>query len=281
MAGLCDVWMDTGIHGICRRMQKICLPGAYPQRIGVLWCFVEVQLLVSSYISTLNFVYTCMNIPPTHIVSWSCMIMTKWQNPRLITRRRSSPLAPEAQFLAQHQILLETAVASCRFQHLHLDDLCTWQYSILDSFLFQQGECTNQYESISQQSMCPVRLEDPIFPPIATPEIKDLGSATRESKAEHLSMANWATFKTLVTFHWILIGSRGILLIYTGLFQITRLFGAQFTLNWLFHYICCVCMVSLRWTLRGTQPAGCGVSKHKWPYLAPRECFGKKLQPKV
>ena len=104
---------------------------------------------------------------------------------------------------------------------------------ILDPFLFQQEECTNQYESTSQQAMCPVSLEDPIFPPIATPEIKDLGSATR-------------AFKTLVTFHWILIGSRGILLIYTGFFQITRLFGAQFTLNWLFHYICCVCMVSLR-----------------------------------
>ena len=139
------------------------------------------------------------------------MIMTKWQNPCLITRRRSSPLAPEAQFLAQHQILLESPVASCRFQHLHVDDLCTWQYSILDSFVFQQGECTNQYESTSQQSMCPVSLEDPIFPPIATPEIKDLESATR-------------AFKTLVTFHWILIGSRGILLIYTCLFQITRLF---------------------------------------------------------
>ena len=133
------VWLGYVMYGWIQGSMgyaedTVCLAGSYSQRIGVLWCFVEVQLLVSSCISTLNLVYIYIYTHEYSAYTHRVMItsMTKWQNPRLITRRRSSPLAPEAQFLAQHQILLESAVASCRFQHLHLDDLCTntWSFFV-------------------------------------------------------------------------------------------------------------------------------------------------------
>ena len=56
------VWLGYVMYGWIQGSMgyaedTVCLAGSYSQRIGVLWCFVEVQLLVSSCISTLNLVY--------------------------------------------------------------------------------------------------------------------------------------------------------------------------------------------------------------------------------
>ena len=49
------VWLGYVMYGWIQGSMgyaedTVCLPGSYSQRIGVLWCFVEVQLLVSSCI---------------------------------------------------------------------------------------------------------------------------------------------------------------------------------------------------------------------------------------
>lgn len=73
-------WMQ-GSMGYAEDMFSRCIPSTNRCFIlfyVVLWCFVEVQWLVSPRISTLNLVYTCMNIRPTQIVSWS------WQNDKIL-----------------------------------------------------------------------------------------------------------------------------------------------------------------------------------------------------